>query len=223
MLKTFLPCVYFICVSAVQNKLFTDTNKIIRFVSIKDEDDKWMYLPLSEIPLALKRPNHPNNCLTLDFGEYTEVIKERNIKGVSIGLNHIAGFGTEILLEDKLRSTTRTMKYNRLAYTGPTLEIENLDANVMKAFIVEMKQNIFNERDPSKQCQPYPNSMFASYDECDDSYIKKKLATYFPPTFVPVWATDNISLVTTQMHLEKNSINSTATKYWKYYLGNHVS
>ena len=65
--------------------------------------------------------------------------------------------------------------------------------------------------------------MFSSYEECDDAYIKEKLANYFPPTFVPVWATDNISLVTTHMHLEKSSINSTATKYWKYYLGNHVS
>jgi hypothetical protein len=62
-----------------------------------------MYLPLSKIPLALKRPNHPNNCLTLDFGEYNKVLKEKHIKGVSIGFNSLAGFGTEILLEDKLR------------------------------------------------------------------------------------------------------------------------
>jgi hypothetical protein len=115
------------------------------------------------------------------------------------------------------------MKYNRLAYSGPAIEIENLDANMMKAFIVEMKQNVFNEKDPSKQCQQYPNAMFGTYDGCDDAYIKEKLADYFPSTFVPVWSTNNISLVTTHIHFEKNSINSTATKYWKYYLGNHVS
>ena len=86
-----------------------------------------------------------------------------------------------------------------------------------------MKQNIFNEKDPYSRCNPYPNEMFESYADCDDSYIKEKLATNFPQGFLPVWATDNISLVTTHMHLEKNSINSTAIKYLKYYLGNHVS
>ena len=61
-------------------------------------------------------------------------------------------------------------------------------------FATELEQNIFLEEDPKSKCRVY-NSV-KTYDECDRKFIKNMLQRHYPPTFTPVWATDNMSEVT---------------------------
>ena len=68
-----------------------------------------------------------------------------------------------------------------------------------------MKQNIFNEDDPSKKCKSYPTIEFETYNECDESFMRKTLENHYPPNFYPLWATDNISLVSSSIILNNRS------------------
>ena len=52
------------------------------------------------------------------------------------------------------------------------------------------------QEDPSKTCINYPNDKFESYKACEDDFLTKSL----PPGFVPIWATDNLSLVTREVY-----------------------
>ena len=62
-------------------------------------------------------------------------------------------------------------------------------------FATEFEQKIFLEEDPKYKCRVY-NSV-QPYDECDRKFIKDMLQRYYPQTFTPIWATDNMSEVTT--------------------------
>ena len=73
----------------------------------------------------------------------------------------------------------------------------NLNLNQLRQYIVKIRENIFVEEDPSQTCRNYPTSKFASYTECDDQYVRRKIEQ-IAPGLVPVWMTDNLDLVTTQ-------------------------
>ena len=62
--------------------------------------------------------------------------------------------------------------------------------------IVEMKQNIFVENDPSKSCRGYPNEEFENYNDCDKEFVSKTLAKHFGPNLIPIWATFDLGKVT---------------------------
>ena len=65
-----------------------------------------------------------------------------------------------------------------------------------RTFAVKLKRNVHMAEDPGKNCVDYPNKGFESYNECDDQFLVKAL----PAEIVPVWATDNKSLVTRFKH-----------------------
>ena len=50
--------------------------------------------------------------------------------------------------------------------------------------------------DLSNKCVDYPNDKFETYKACDEDFLTKAL----PPGFVPIWATDNISMVTEELY-----------------------
>ena len=160
---------------------------------------------------TLRRPNYPHNCLTLDFDGVD------SIEQIKFYFSPIEGYNVEVLLEDKQRSCYRSLTSNRLAYTGPVIEVVDLSSKSKINYIVEMKQNIFVEKDHSKNCKVYPNDEFESYKSCDDKFMHEIFKNHFPPTFMPVWATNNMSEVTTAMSLP------TVPKYSKLFDGTEVS
>jgi hypothetical protein len=52
---------------------------------------------------------------------------------------------------------------------------------------------VYDEDDESKNCAGYPTSLYRSYGDCDKAYVEHVL-----DDIVPIWATDNMSRVTTQ-------------------------
>ena len=62
------------------------------------------------------------------------------------------------------------------------------------------------EEDHESQCTNYPNRYYTSYDQCDHSFILRKLSEEFGPEFVPIWATDDKSKVTSLMKINQSRV-----------------
>ena len=62
------------------------------------------------------------------------------------------------------------------------------------------------EEDRTASCVIYPNENFESYNACDDFFLTKSL----PPGLVPIWATDNMSLVTKELYIPSYPSNQFA-------------
>ena len=60
-------------------------------------------------------------------------------------------------------------------------------------YMVEVTQRQFVEEDPLNDCRDYPNAEYASYDECDNQFMREAL-----PGLVPVWITEDLTEVTIQ-------------------------
>ena len=180
----------------IQERVFIKTVDLIRYIMIVTRDNEWIYLPPTEA--VLKRPNYPHNCLTLDISEREEV-KKRGVMKVGIIFNTTTGYGTEVILEDRQRSVSRSLQYNRLSYTGPSIQIQSLDSKLFLEFVAELKLTVFVEEDTSKKCKIYPNSKFASYDDCDEKYM---LDIFNKLKCIPAWITNNMSMIATSVHNE---------------------
>ena len=64
-----------------------------------------------------------------------------------------------------------------------------------KTYAIDIKESVFMEDDPSKNCRVYPNKDFQSYRECDDQFMKDYVSKLDPP-ITPVWLTDDADQVT---------------------------
>ena len=61
---------------------------------------------------------------------------------------------------------------------------------------MELEQHIFIEADPNKACRDYAGRK-ETYEDCDLDFIESQLRQNYPPEFTPIWATSNMSAVTT--------------------------
>ena len=75
---------------------------------------------------------------------------------------------------------------------------------MFRYYAVEFSQNKLTETDPGKKCKNYINT---SYNECDDQFIKNELIRKCPTGFMPVWATNNLSDVTTYITGDEDSFD----------------
>ena len=120
-------------------------------------------------------------------------------KQVLFYFHPLPGYGVEIQIEDQKRSCFRLIKENRLSQAGPLIDIEDLVEKADHKYIIELSQDTYLENDPSKKCKNYPNKDYETYNDCDDAYFRSFFKIFYPPAFMPVWATSNMSLVTTDM------------------------
>mgnify|MGYP001158889063 CR=1 FL=1 len=74
-----------------------------------------------------------------------------------------------------------------------------VNRRTMTSFIVKIKESVFVEEDSSQTCRNYPTSEFASFTECDNQYVRRRIDQFAPGlNLTPVWTTDNLDMVTTQ-------------------------
>ena len=65
-----------------------------------------------------------------------------------------------------------------------------IDVNY-RSYNLDLRQDVFVEKDPTKNCTVYPNSEYDSYDKCDQAYVQAIF-----PGIVPIWNTDTVSKTT---------------------------
>ena len=73
--------------------------------------------------------------------------------------------------------------------------------------MVEIAQREFVEDDPLNDCRDYLKVEYASYDECDNKFMREKL-----PGLTPVWITEDPAEVT----IQKDDENFTYCKSFSF-------
>ena len=111
-------------VQEVKDMLFMKPEKIIHNINIKFSDRVSQKIYYKSKKYAkLERPNHPNNCLTIDL---LKVVKNlTSIKQIQFNFHKSSKYQVELWMEDKKRSVSRAMKRNKFGISGPRLMIKN--------------------------------------------------------------------------------------------------
>ena len=183
---------------------------IIKGVTLKFHKKSRKYLNPSYIKLI--HPNHPSNCLTLDLVKIPN-LSLKDLIQIQFNFKHASKYQLEVQLEDRLYSLSRSFKYNKFGNSGPKMELKNLSRSIYRYYSVQLSQKVFTEEDPGKKCKHYVET---SYNDCDQQFIKKMLRENYPPGFMPVWATSNLSSVTTFITGDKSNFSE---KYKNIILG----
>ena len=76
---------------------------------------------------------------------------------------------------------------------------------MFREYTVKISKNMFVPEDLTKNCAVYPNTVFESYRDCDEEFMRNFVSTFDPPDLVPVWLAESLENVTrkTTMHLGK--------------------
>ena len=65
---------------------------------------------------------------------------------------------------------------------------------------IKFSQTIYSEEDKSKPCINYPTKKFASYGECDESFVYQNMLEKF--NIVTFWSARSIDQVSTTRYME---------------------
>ena len=174
---------------------------VIKYVRLKFFKKPDRFLNPSYIKLI--HPNHPSNCLTLDLVKSSN-LSLKDLNQIHFNFKQKPKYQLEVQLEDRLYSLSRSFKYNKFGNSGPNMELKNLSRTIFRYYSVQLSQNVFTEEDLGKKCKHYVET---SYNDCDEHFIKKFLKENYPPGFMPVWATSNLSSVTTFITGNKNTFS----------------
>ena len=157
-------------------------------------------------------PNYPDNCWTLDVAKQTNQTPFH----IRFIFNFVPKYSAEIYIEDKLASLKRANPFAKFSTNGPM--IYNSDEKY-KSFVLEIEQEIFDERDEKISCRNYPTEMFSTYNDCDQNYIQDWMGKYIP-NLVPVWASKSINETT----IHKTDVNREHLRsYSNFLIGMHRS
>ena len=112
--------------------------------------------------VVLKRPNYPDNCKTLDISENVRKVGIRELVfefqyPKSVAKKTRLPLAIEIKVEDRLNTLARANKFAKLSYSGPSITMENILVPEKKKYLIEFKQTVFVQNDPTKRCTNYPN------------------------------------------------------------------
>ena len=105
----------------------------------------------------------------------------------------------EIVIEDAMILSGRRIIEHSHYYAGPAKIIQfmkNCTICLLKVYSTELQQEVHDEEDISKHCSVYPNDQYDSYNDCDIKSSISRLSNNFGINFMPIWATNNISSVT---------------------------
>ena len=110
----------------------------------------------------------------------------------------------EVLVQGKELNAWRQISYNSFFSSGDSI---NPNPGAWNIYSIKIKQNHFLEEDPAQECRNYPNSDFESYKDCDDEMSKRHLANKTPGV-VPVWLTDDMESVSTNVRFDPGLLSS---------------
>ena len=60
-------------------------------------------------------------------------------------------------------------------------------------FVMEISENVYNEKDRSKNCRDYPNENFASYFDCEEHHVREICRSF---GVAPIWLFKDMKKVT---------------------------
>ena len=117
-----------------------------------------------------------------------------------------------IQLNDKNLYCRRQILQHKTNNEGDLLIYEN-SSKAMNIYVVEVFEEKFVKEDLTKNCIDYPTETYQDYDDCDLQFGLSKLAHDVGPNFRPLWASDNMSMVTTKPIL-LTTLSAAFTTHW---------
>ena len=138
--------------------------------------------------VEMEYPNYPHNCHSLDVASQT--FKPSYVR---FDFEHTSQYSAKIFIEDRMLALKRTNPFSKFSTDSPT--IENTDFT-FKGYVVEVKQEIFDEKDTDINCRHYPNEKFSSYSDCDQNYMQNWMQKHIP-NVKPLWASRSKNETTT--------------------------
>ena len=166
-------------------------------------DDNWSFCEIVVQPTLV---NFPNNCQAVDLPE------EQKKMGIKMAMfdfdpefiNSLPKpIKLELVIEDRAKATDRRLQRNRLHYNGQAIELD-LARPVGMEYIIELKQQVYQEKDASKNCKNYPTENWKSYKQCDAEKTQERIKSIMSSDLVPVWATKDLSKVSTKHVVGEN-------------------
>ena len=143
--------------------------------------------------------NYPNYYRSLDLSEVLE-LNGRRCNQLMVIIRKLGDYTLAVHFKGKSLNTGRNIKEHDLLSTGDAIVLK--EENVSRTYMVEITQRQFVEEDPFNECRDYPNPEYASYDECDNQFMRETL-----PGLTPVWITEDLAEVTIRKE-DKNGIYS---------------
>ena len=171
-------------------------SSIISYVSIFVEDGmydlygadiEWNPIPLFPSCQSIDILAYLSDCGNYSCTPSEIIIYLNNPEDVFIGVS--------LIMEEKNKIHSRSYKLNTLSYDGPKLGSKDLEVPTNTKAVFKISENIYSEDDPKKKCRNYPNSNFESYDECDKTFLRDKLAKM---NFTPFWIAETLEEVSMQ-------------------------
>jgi hypothetical protein len=166
-------------VADVQNRIFHDYHAVIDSTLIITKNHTVKTLSTSSY--QLRKPNYPNNCLTLDITN--DIPPGEEIAILSLKFNSgLFATDIDVVIEDKLTVVDRT---SLSSIRNQPINYDNLRKNLTKTYLVSFKQNIFQDKE-STFCVNYPTDHHKSFIDCDNQYLEELLQKV---DLYPSWAT----------------------------------
>ena len=177
-------------------------NKIVKEMRIYTKDD-YQQIIIKPKKIKWQIVEQYPSCQLVDLLDLYDMSKIA-VKQVYFNFEVVENMGVTILMEDRNRATSRTIKDNVLMYSGPTLEQSDLKTPFYHTLSLSISQTINEELDLHKNCTNYPNEYFSSFKECDKMYVHQNVLRY---GVMPFWATSNFSEITTlRFYIQQTSI-----------------
>ena len=97
------------------------------------------------------------------------------------------------------------------------LDDHKVEPSFFRYYSTKIGQQIFIEEDPNHKCSSYKKGSYnvrskekstgkkVFFQDCDNDFIRKALKIFYPDGFNPIWATDDLSEVTTHL-MTNNSV-----------------
>ena len=155
----------------VLNQVAFKVEEVVSKIFVKDakanSSAPWEPLPLDLV--TMERPTFPRFCFTLDVTR-AEKLKMARLKMLKMTFTGIQDL--QFILHGRELYTKRNIKEQNVYSSGEALK---LDKNDSLEYLVQIKESIFAEEDETKNCKNYPDAKFASYDQCDEDFLKEQV------------------------------------------------
>ena len=109
-------------------------------------------------------PTYPDNCYSFDVASQTNY----SYSFFRFYFDHKFNYSAKIFIEDRMLALKRSNPLAKFSTHGPT--IANADFE-FKGYVVEIEQEIFDEKDEDINCKDYPNDKFSTFSDCDQDYM----------------------------------------------------
>ena len=174
--------------SEVLEKLSFNWSSIVSEISFWTSNE-YRIIPGKNIHWSLV-PQYPS-CQIINVNEYIGNFSAGLVE-VNILLGKIENLEVSLRFLESNKVLLRSLKTNILAYSGPILTIRERNRRIRA--VVRISQEIYSPEDNTAKCQNYPNGIYESYNDCDQSLVNDIMKNSFNIT--PFWSTKNLDSVT---------------------------